>query len=139
MPNVAKEYHGEWISIRLGLGHLRNYRLRLDPHRSLAGRIVLDCSSLSGNQDREGESAMMESNEMVRLVEQLCRDLNGAHDEIMQMQNCTDPQKYDWPEWTPQANSIRWAEKMLQKKLAKTNAWTLFPEAGERAQGGMRK
>src|SRR5438105_10269822 len=62
------------------------------------------------------------------LVEQLCRNLNEAHDEIMKLQHCADPQKYDWPEWTPQANSIRWAEEMLGKKLAKTTAWTLFPD-----------
>ena len=62
------------------------------------------------------------------MIEQFCRDLNSAHDEIVRIQDKTvDPSKFDWPEWTPQANSIRWAERQLGKKLAKTNNWTLFP------------
>lgn len=66
------------------------------------------------------------------MIEQLCRDLNGAHDEILRLQGCKpeDLSRYDWPEWTPQANSIRWAEKRLGKKLAKTDAWTMFPVKG---------
>ena len=64
-----------------------------------------------------------------KLIEQLCRDLNTAHDEILKLQGCKNDQwaTYDWPEWTPQANSIRWAERLLGKKLAKTNIWTEFP------------
>ncbi len=61
------------------------------------------------------------------LIEQLCKDLNQAHDELMKAQGET-PEKFDWPAWTPQANSIRAAEELLGKKLAKTDAWTLFPE-----------
>ena len=61
------------------------------------------------------------------LIEQLCRDLNQAHDEIMKLQGVECPQIYDWPEWTPQANSIRDAEKLLGKKLSKTDRWTMFP------------
>jgi hypothetical protein len=63
------------------------------------------------------------------LIEQLCKDLNQAHDELMVAQGCkrTETGKYDWPEWTPQANSIRIAEKLLGKRLAKTEAWTLYP------------
>ena len=60
------------------------------------------------------------------LIEQMCNDLNQAHDEICKLQGL-DPTTHDWPEWTPQANSIRIAEKMLRKKLAKTDQWTLFP------------
>lgn len=71
-------------------------------------------------------SAPIES-DYPNLVEQLVRDLNGAHDEIVRLHGCKDPQNYDWPEWTPQANSIRWAERLLGKKLAKTDIWTLFP------------
>ena len=63
------------------------------------------------------------------LIEQLCKDLNQAHDELMRVQGATDEQvaSHDWPEWTPQANSIRAAEKLLGRKLAKTNRWTLYP------------
>lgn len=63
------------------------------------------------------------------LIEQLCKDLNQAHDELMLAQGATREQaaKLDWPEWTPQANSIRAAERLLGKRLAKTIAWTEFP------------
>lgn len=63
----------------------------------------------------------MASNEQQRLIEQLCRDLNQAHDELMKAQG-VEPEripKLDWPEWTPQANSIRWAERLLAKPLSK--------------------
>ena len=63
------------------------------------------------------------------LIAQLCRDLNSAHDEILRLQGCAADKLavYDWPEWSPQANSIRWAEKVLGKRLAKTVAWTNYP------------
>lgn len=63
------------------------------------------------------------------LIQQLCRDLNEAHNEILRLQNVTEDDfgKWDWPEWSPQANSIRWAERVLQGRLAKTTQWTLFP------------
>jgi len=62
------------------------------------------------------------------LIEQLCKDLNQAHDELMGALGADNPQIMDWPEWTPQANSIREAEKLLRKKLAKTDQWTLYPD-----------
>lgn len=64
------------------------------------------------------------------MVEQFCRDLNEAHNEILRLQGVgeKDFNRHDWPEWTPQANSIRWAEGQLKKKLAKTDIWTLYPE-----------
>ena len=61
------------------------------------------------------------------MLEQLCKDLNGAHDEICKLQGI-DPLTHDWPEWTPQANSIRWVEKRLGKRLAKTSQWSLYPD-----------
>lgn len=61
------------------------------------------------------------------LIEQLCRDLNAAQDEIVKLQTSDDPKNHDWPEWSSPANSIRIAEKMLGKRLAKTDQWTLFP------------
>jgi hypothetical protein len=33
-------------------------------------------------------------------------DLIGAHAEICRLQNL-DPETHEWPEWTPQANSLR--------------------------------
>jgi len=74
-------------------------------------------------------SALNYQTEAVRLIEQMCRDLNEAHDEMLRAGGCdpADFGKFDWPERSPQANSIRWAEKLMSKRLAKTNNWTLFP------------
>ncbi len=60
------------------------------------------------------------------LILQLVHDLNQAHDEICKLQGLTE-ELNDWPEWTPQANTIRWCEELFGRKLAKTDAWTLFP------------
>jgi len=70
------------------------------------------------------------------LIEQLCKDLNQAHDELMKAQGATAEQAsgLDWPEWTPQANSIRAAEILLGKKLAKTNAWSVYADAKPNAK-----
>jgi hypothetical protein len=65
----------------------------------------------------------------VPMIEQLCRDVNEAHNEILRLQGVAESDfgKYDWPEWSPQANSIRWAESQTKTRLAKTNNWTLYP------------
>lgn len=60
------------------------------------------------------------------MILQLVEDLNQAHDVICKLQGL-DPEKHDWPEWSPQANTIRWFEELFARKLAKTEAWTLFP------------
>ncbi len=55
------------------------------------------------------------------LIEQLCKDLNQAHDEVLRLQGCpaSSMASRDWPEWTPQANSIREAENLIGKPLSK--------------------
>lgn len=65
----------------------------------------------------------------IPMIKQLCHDLNEAHNEILKLQGVpeSDFAKYDWPEWSPQANSIRWAEGQTKTKLAKTDNWTLYP------------
>lgn len=75
----------------------------------------------------EGESVM--AKRLCPMIEQFCRDLNEAHNEILRQQGVpeSDFNKFDWPEWTNQANSIRWAEGILKRKLAKTDNWTLYP------------
>ncbi|HET9024817.1 MAG TPA: hypothetical protein VFN64_09610 [Burkholderiaceae bacterium] len=57
-----------------------------------------------------------------RLIEQLCVDLNAAHDEILRLQRVPSAQwaEHDWPEWSSPANSLRWAERRLNKPLSKT-------------------
>lgn len=41
-------------------------------------------------------------------------DLKSAHAEICKLQNL-DPDKHDWPDWTPQANTLRWFEAIRSK------------------------
>ena len=62
---------------------------------------------------------LTENKELKRALEQACRDLQQAHDELMKAQGCESPRDFDWPRWTPQANTIRWAERLLGKPLGK--------------------
>lgn len=41
-------------------------------------------------------------------------DLKSAHAEICKLQNL-DPEKHTWPEWSPQANTLRWFVKIRGK------------------------
>ena len=61
------------------------------------------------------------ASECERALEQACRDLQQAHDEVLRAQGCAEADfvRYSWPAWTPQANTIRWAEKLLGKDLSK--------------------
>lgn len=78
----------------------------------------------------QAQPASVADNRHLDLIEQLCRDLSQAHDELMRAQGIGDKvATLDWPEWTPQANSIRMAERVLGKRLAKTNAWSEFKDA----------
>lgn len=62
-----------------------------------------------------------------QMIEQFVRDLYAAHEEILRLQGITDIASYDWPEWSGPANSIRWAERRLGKRLARTAQWTEYP------------
>lgn len=59
------------------------------------------------------------------MIEQFCNDLNQAHDELLKAQGCPEEKwaEQDWPQWTPQANSIRWAEELLGKPLSKRSLY----------------
>ena len=48
------------------------------------------------------------------VMRQLETDLKGAHAEIVKLQG-GDPEKYTWPEWSPQANSLRWFDAIRAK------------------------
>ena len=72
------------------------------------------------------------------ILRQFCQDLNSAHDELMKAQGI-EHDRFDWPEWSPQANSIRGAEEILGEKLAKTDNWTLFPTSVEKTGGKSTK
>lgn len=69
------------------------------------------------------------TDELESALEQACQDLNAAHDKIVQLQDDeADVRKHDWPEWSSPANTIRWAEDLLEKRLAKTKNWTKYPD-----------
>lgn len=82
------------------------------------------------------EGMSQTNQKLIPLIQQLCRDLNEAHNEILRQQGVAESDfgKYDWPEWTPQANSIRWAERETKTRLAKTDQWTLYPTVTEGSQ-----
>lgn len=48
------------------------------------------------------------------LMSMTAGDLKSAHAEIVKLQG-GDPAKYDWPEWTPQANTLRWIAAVKEK------------------------
>lgn len=60
--------------------------------------------------------------EAERALEQACHDLQQAHNEVLRAQGCdeSDFGRYNWPSWSPQANTIRWAERLLGHDLSKT-------------------
>lgn len=41
------------------------------------------------------------------IMAQAERDLKSAHAEICKLQGL-DPATHNWPDWTPQANTLRW-------------------------------
>jgi hypothetical protein len=41
-------------------------------------------------------------------------DLASAHAEICKLQGL-DPATHSWPEWTPQANTLRWFEAIRER------------------------
>ena len=77
---------------------------------------------LNADEAQKREATTVVASEMLRLIEQLCQDLNEAHDELMVAQGLPREQakRSDWPEWSSPSNSIRWAERLLGKSLGKT-------------------
>jgi hypothetical protein len=55
------------------------------------------------------------------MIEQFCRDLATAHDELLRSQGVPDAKwnDYDWPEWSGPAHSIRWATERLGRDMSK--------------------
>ena len=41
-------------------------------------------------------------------------DMKSAHEAICKLQG-VDPEKSDWPDWSPQANSRRWFAAIREK------------------------
>lgn len=57
------------------------------------------------------------ADEIERVFAQYRSDLSGAHAEICKLQGL-DPATHHWPEWTPQANSLRWLDKIEPRILS---------------------
>lgn len=45
------------------------------------------------------------------VMRQAENDLTSAHAEIIKLQG-KNPKDYTWPEWSPQANTIRWFDEL---------------------------
>jgi hypothetical protein len=65
------------------------------------------------------EAALAPAREALREARRLCDqvpiDLSSAHAEICKLQKI-DPAKHTWPDWTSQANTLRWIEgKLIQQ------------------------
>jgi hypothetical protein len=56
-------------------------------------------------------------------------DLKLAHAEICKLQSL-DPEKHEWPEWSPQANTLRWFESIRQKFPASPDPGRPVPHHG---------
>ena len=48
------------------------------------------------------------------VIRQAESDLASAHAEICKLQGL-DPKTHTWPEWSPQANSLRWYDKIRKQ------------------------
>lgn len=66
---------------------------------------------------------------LASVMDQVERDLKSAHAEIVKLQG-GDPEKYEWPEWSPQANTLRWFAAIREKfygpssRVALAAQWT---------------
>jgi hypothetical protein len=52
--------------------------------------------------------------EALRLCDQVESDLKSAHEQICKLQNL-DPATNSWPDWSPQANTLRWLPAVREK------------------------
>lgn len=58
--------------------------------------------------------ANTERQALAEVMDQVERDFKSAHAEIVRLQG-GDPSKYEWPEWSPQANTLRWFAAIREK------------------------
>ena len=101
----------EWVDG--GLAMNTDWRPQLESviARRLARYGVVDAalsppSASEPTRDLDAENARLrEALEQVML--QAEADLRSAHAELCKLQGL-DPNKHDWPRWSPQANSLRW-------------------------------
>lgn len=75
---------------------------------AMRGIALLESSIIP--KDGLREQAIIEAK---KLCLQVRSDLSTAHAEICKLQGL-DPSTYSWPDWTPQANTLRWiADKLI--------------------------
>lgn len=87
---------------------------------------------MSSDTEQQVHPSQERIQELESALKQACLDLNAAHDKIVQLQDeDADVRNHDWPEWSSPANTIRWAEELLETRLAKTENWTLYPSKAE--------
>lgn len=51
---------------------------------------------------------------LIQVMKQTEQDLLSAHAEICKLQGL-DPSSHSWPEWSPQANTLRWFKTIREK------------------------
>lgn len=70
------------------------------------------------NTDEQGRTY---TEQLEQALEQACHDLQQAHNELMKAQGASREEalRMEWPEWSPQANTIRWSEEILDTDLRK--------------------
>jgi hypothetical protein len=108
-----------------GIDDPADMRRQLDEARRQAAAYMAQANDALRQRDEQLKAVELRDS----MIEQFCTDLNQAHDEVMRRQGCEDPHNYDWPEWTPQANSIRWAERVLGKRFAKLDCASIYCDA----------
>lgn len=59
--------------------------------------------------------------DILAFMDQVVSDLASAHAEIVKLQG-GDPAKYTWPEWSPQANTLRWIPDLRARFIAAMDA-----------------
>jgi hypothetical protein len=67
---------------------------------------------LFSDGDRRVGSLVSILSEARLLCDQAKSDLSLAHAEICKLQGL-DPAAHSWPEWSPQANTLRWIDEKL--------------------------
>lgn len=85
--------------------------------------------------DERGEAAAMlkaavEALELgKRLAAQVRNDLASAHAEICKLEGL-DPAMHTWPDWSPQANTLRWLTNEIEPTFDNTLATLKQPSHG---------
>jgi hypothetical protein len=73
------------------------------------------------------QTPLTEREALFAVMQQAENDLQSAHAEICKLQNL-DPAEHNWPDWTPQANSLRWFAA-IRERFNLTEAATPEPPA----------